>query len=76
MMELGPNVAAELICFYPLKMPYFQKNIQLCQMNIISLSNKPYVNEVNLREQKLPLRYYQPLDFLYTSLKGLDLLML
>ena len=26
--------------------------IQLCQMNIIPLLSKPYVNEVNLNEQK------------------------
>ena len=42
-------------------------------MNVIPLSHEPYVNEVTLREQKLPLRRCQPLEFLYTSLEGLDL---
>ena len=56
----------------PIKLTY----IQLCQMNVIPLLSKPYVNEVTLREQKLPLKCYQPLDFLHTSFKSLDLLML
>ena len=37
------------------------------------LLNKPYENEVNLREQKIRLKCCQPLDFWYNSLKGLDL---
>ena len=45
-------------------------------MNVVPSLSKPYVNEVTLREQKCPLKCCQPLDFLYTSLKGLDLLML
>ena len=49
-------------------------NVQLCQMNIIPLLSKPDINEVILNEQKLPLKCCQPLDFLYTSLKDLDLL--
>ena len=54
----------------------FQTQVQLYQINAIPLWSKSYVNEVTLREQKWPLKYCQPLDFLYTSLKGLDLLIL
>ena len=39
----------------------------------IRLLNKPYVNGVTLREQNQPLKCCQPLEFWYTSLKGLDL---
>ena len=35
-----------------------------------------YENEVALREQEIPLKCCQPLDFLYASLKGLHLLIL
>ena len=42
---------------------FFQKLIiQLCQMNVIPLSSKPYINEVTLSEQKWPLKCYQPPD--------------
>ena len=41
-------------------------------MNVIPLLSKPYTNEVTLRDRKRPLKCCQPLDFLYTSLKGLD----
>ena len=37
--------------------------VHFCQMNIIPLLSKPYVNEVTLREQKCPLKCCQPLDF-------------
>ena len=40
------------------------------------LLDRPYGNEVILRGQKIPLKCCQPLDFWYTSLKGLDLSML
>ena len=51
-------------------------NIQLLISDYIQLLNKPYVNGVTLREQNQPLKYCQPLDFWYTSLKGLDLSLL
>ena len=41
-----------------------------------TVTNKPYVNEVTLTGQNLPLKCCQPLDFQCTFLKGLDLLML
>ena len=43
---------------------------------IHTLITNPYVNEVNLRRQKPPLKCCQPLDFLCDFLKGLDLSML
>ena len=52
------------------------KWLQLCQSEMAALLNKPYENDVTLRGQNIPLKCCQPLDFLYTSLKGLDLLML
>ena len=39
-------------------------------------SKEPYGNEVYLTGQNLPSICCQPLDFWYTSLKGLDLTML
>ena len=50
--------------------------IQLLTFDYIRLIDKPYVNGVTLREQNQPLKCCQPLDFWYTSLKGLDLSML
>ena len=47
--------------------------VQLQKMNMATLLNKPYVNEVTLRGQKTPLNNCQPLDFWHASLKGLDL---
>ena len=39
--------------------------IQLWTFAYIRLLNKPYENEVTLREQKIPLQCCQSLDFLY-----------
>ena len=51
-------------------------NIQLWTFAYVRLLNKPYENEVALREQKIPLKCCQPLNFLYDFLKGLDILLL
>ena len=51
-------------------------SVQLRTYAYIRLLNMPYGNEVILRGQNIPLKCCQPLDFLYTSLKGLDLLLL
>ena len=51
-------------------------HLQLWTFAYIRLLNKPYENVVTLREQKVPSRYCQPLDFLYNFLKGLDILLL
>ena len=49
----------EQVCEYSLSSllcklfsPSFMPHIQLCQMNVIPLSTKPYVNEVTFRESK------------------------
>ena len=76
---------AILQTFFPVSMTPFRSKIllfeilkkfvllQLCQMKVIPILSKPHVNEVFLKEQKLPINCYQPLDFWYTSLKGLGL---
>ena len=48
--------------------------IQLWTFAYVGLLNKPYENEVTLREQKIPLICCQPLDCLDAFLKGLDFL--
>ena len=53
-----------------------KKDIQLWQMNVILILSKPYANKLFLKEQKWHLKYCQPLEFWYISLKGLDLLIL
>ena len=50
--------------------------VQLCQMNVGRLFSKPYVNEVTLTRQNLPLKCCQLLE-LWTQLKrNLDFSML
>ena len=50
--------------------------IQLWTFAYVRLLNKPYKNEVTLREQKKPLKCCYSLHFLHAFLKGLDLLFL
>ena len=40
--------------------------IQLWSITYVRLLNNPYENEVTLREQKIPLKCWQPLGFMYT----------
>ena len=40
------------------------RQLLLCQINVIPLLSKPFVNEVTLRKQKWPLRCCQPLKFI------------
>ena len=44
--------------------------IQLWTFTYVRLLNKPYENEVTLREQKIPLKYCQTLNFQYTFQKS------
>ena len=46
--------------------------IQFPKINIVSLVNKPYVNEFTLTRQNLPLKCYQPLELLTQLKRGLD----
>ena len=70
------DVVATQLRYSVLENTHFFTYIQFCQMNIIPLLSKPYVNEVTLREQKLPLKCCQPLNIQNAFLKGLDLLIL
>ena len=49
------------------------RKAQLWTFAYVWLLNKPYENEVYLREQKITLKCCQPFDFKYATLKGLDL---
>ena len=53
---------------------YFQKYdsyryVQLWTFAYVWLLSKPYKKEVALREQKIPLKCYQPLDLKYAFLE-------
>ena len=45
--------------------------IQLWTFEYVGLLNKPYENEVALRERKILLKCSQPLDFWYAFFKDL-----
>ena len=47
-------------------------NIQLYWLEMASLLNKPYENEVILKGHHIPLRYCQHLDILTEFTKGVD----
>ena len=49
---------------------------QFPKMNTATLENKPYVNEVTLKGQNLPLKYWYPVELLSQFGKGFDLSML
>ena len=50
--------------------------LQLWTFPYVRLQNKPYENEVALREQKIPFKCCQSLNFWSAFLKGLDILLL
>ena len=49
----------------PHRQYFFQIHVQPWTFAYVRLLNKPYENEVTLREQKIPLKFCQPLDFWY-----------
>ena len=46
------------------------------KLRLHTVTNKPYENEVTLREQTIPLKCCQALDILYTFFKSLVCLLL
>ena len=71
MVEKSRNESSNKVVLRQLK-----NQVQLWTYAYIWLLNRPYGNGVILREQSIPLKCCQPFDFWYTSLKGLDLLMM
>ena len=71
MVEKSRNESSNKVVLRQLK-----NQVQLWTYAYIWLLNRPYGNGVILREQIIPLECCQPLDFWYTTLEGLDLLIL